>query len=175
MRSLRALFSGLSCTDDDPRTPQHFRRGQPVDLHALVSLHVDELALAHPTREITHQGLGEGGVSADADRLFQLIDNLVSNAVAYGSPATAITVVSRIDADQFSVAVHNQGQAIAASLLSTLFQPMVRGTDIASVTRSVGLGLFIVSEIAKAHGGETRVESSEADGTTFTVVVPRAV
>jgi len=147
---------------------------QPVDLHALVSSHVDELAVAHPTRQIVHRGSGEGSVSADANRLFQLIDNLVSNAVAYGSPASAITVASRIDPDQFSVAVHNQGQAIPPALLSTLFQPMVRGTEIASVTRSVGLGLFIVSEIAKAHGGEALVESSDADGTTFTVVVPRS-
>lgn len=148
---------------------------QPADLHALVSTHVDELALAHPTRQIVHRRSGEGSVSADADRLFQLLDNLVSNAVAYGSPAAAITVASSIGPDQFSVAVHNHGQAIDARLLPTLFQPMVRGTDMASVTRSVGLGLFIVSEIAKAHGGEARVESSELDGTTFTVSIPRSV
>lgn len=145
-----------------------------VDLHAMVSSHVDELALTHPTRQIALRSLGEGDVSADADRLFQLIDNLVSNAVAYGSPSTAITVLSRIEPEHFSVAVHNHGQAIPAVLLSTLFQPMVRGTDIASASRSVGLGLFIVSEIAKAHGGEVRVDSSDADGTTFTVVIPRA-
>ena len=76
----------------------------------------------------------------------------------------------------FSIAVHNHGSVIPAALQPTLFQPMVRGTDVASVGRSVGLGLFIVSEIAKAHGGEIRVDSSDADGTTttFTAVMPRS-
>jgi sigma-B regulation protein RsbU (phosphoserine phosphatase) len=147
---------------------------QPIDLHALVSAHVEELALAHPGRRIVHRRLGEGRATGDADRLFQLIDNLVSNAVAYGSESTAITVTSEIVSGEFSIAVHNHGPVIPAAVLPTLFQPMVRGTDIASASRSVGLGLFIVSEIAKAHGGEVRVDSSDTDGTTFTVVIPRS-
>jgi sigma-B regulation protein RsbU (phosphoserine phosphatase) len=147
---------------------------QPIDLHALVSAHVEELALAHPSRRIVHRRVGEGRATGDADRLFQLIDNLVSNAVAYGSESTAITVTSEIVSGEFSIAVHNHGPVIPAAVLPTLFQPMVRGTDIASASRSVGLGLFIVSEIAKAHGGEVRVDSSDTDGTTFTVVIPRS-
>jgi sigma-B regulation protein RsbU (phosphoserine phosphatase) len=147
---------------------------QAIDLHALVSAHVEELALAHPSRRIVHRRLGEGRATGDADRLFQLIDNLLSNAVAYGSASSAITVTSEIAPGVFSIAVHNHGPAIPATVLPTLFQPMVRGTDIASASRSVGLGLFIVSEIAKAHGGEVRVESTDADGTTFTAVIPRS-
>ncbi|MFS8063323.1 MAG: ATP-binding protein [Luteimonas sp.] len=146
---------------------------QPIDLHALVAAHVAELAMAQPTRQIVHRRLGEGSASGDADRLFQLIDNLVANAVAYGSAAAPITVASDIAPGWFSIAVHNHGPAIPAALLPTLFQPMVRGTDMASGNRSVGLGLFIVSEIAKAHGGEVRIDSTDADGTTFTVVIPR--
>jgi light-regulated signal transduction histidine kinase (bacteriophytochrome) len=96
------------------------------------------------------------------------------NAVAYGAESTAITVTSEIVSGEFSIAVHNHGPVIPAAVLPTLFQPMVRGTDIASASRSVGLGLFIVSEIAKAHGGEVRVESTDADGTTFTAVIPRS-
>jgi sigma-B regulation protein RsbU (phosphoserine phosphatase) len=147
---------------------------QPIDLHVLVSAHVDELALAHPSRGIVHRQLGEGRATGDTDRLFQLVGNLVSNAVAYGSATSAITVTSKVAPSEFSIAVHNHGPAIPATVLPTLFQPMVRGTDIASVNRSVGLGLFIVSEIAKAHGGEVHVDSTDADGTTFTVVIPRS-
>jgi sigma-B regulation protein RsbU (phosphoserine phosphatase) len=147
---------------------------QPIDLHALVSAHVDELALAHPGRRIVHRRLGEGAATGDADRLFQLIDNLVSNAVAYGSESSAVTVTSEFAPGVFSIAVHNLGPAIPATVRPTLFQPMVRGTDIASAHRSVGLGLFIVSEIAKAHGGEVRLDSTDSDGTTFTVVIPRS-
>jgi sigma-B regulation protein RsbU (phosphoserine phosphatase) len=147
---------------------------QPIHLHALVSAHVDELAMAHPSHRIEHRRQGGGSAVGDPDRLFQLIDNLVSNAIAYGSAAAPITIASAIADDGYSIAVHNRGPAIPAALQPTLFQPMVRGTDAGSVSRSVGLGLFIVSEIAKAHGGEVRVDSTDAGGTTFTVLIPRS-
>jgi phosphoserine phosphatase RsbU/P len=69
--------------------------------------------------------------------------------------------------------VHNMGQPIPAELLPTLFEPMVRGTDVESVNRSVGLGLYIVSEIARAHRGVVRVTSSASEGTTFVVTMAR--
>ena len=55
-----------------------------------------------------------------------------------------------------------------------LFEPMVRGCDQVNADRSVGLGLFIVSEIAKAHGGTVSVTSTLESGTLFTVVIPQA-
>lgn len=58
------------------------------------------------------------------------------------------------------------------ALLANLFEPMTRGTDQASQVRSVGLGLYIVRELAKVHGGDVAVSSSAAAGTTFTVTLP---
>jgi sigma-B regulation protein RsbU (phosphoserine phosphatase) len=99
---------------------------------------------------------------------------LVSNATTYGRSDAPITVTSTIAADKFTIAVHNFGSPIAAETLTTLFEPMTRGTHASSAKRSVGLGLYIVSEVAKAHGGTTHVSSSAEAGTTFTASFPRA-
>lgn len=147
---------------------------EDIDLHALMGETVDELRTVYPGRKLKHRGLGQGPCRADPNRLEQLIGNLVSNAVAYGAPEKDVTVTSSLSADSFVVAVHNEGSPIPESSQAGLFLPMARGTDTSSSGgRSVGLGLFIVSEIAKAHGGLARVQSSLEQGTTFSVVIPR--
>ncbi|MDB5928757.1 MAG: sensory box histidine kinase [Polaromonas sp.] len=138
----------------------------PVQLHQLMSESVEELAAAYPGRQLEHRHEGEGSCTADADRLMQLIGNLVSNAMAYGAPDRPVVVASRFVAGGFEVSVHNEGKPIPAELMGSLFAPMVRGAG-SQASRGVGLGLFIVSEIAKAHGGAVVVESSAEAGTTF--------
>ena len=142
-------------------------------LHATIADVVDELSQAHPGRRLVHQAQGEGDCVADADRVAQLVGNLVGNAMAYGDAASPVTVRSAISADEFRLSVHNSGQPIPQPLQAVLFEPLVRGAGEAGASRSVGLGLFIVREIAKAHGGRVNVESDEAAGTTFTAVFPR--
>jgi sigma-B regulation protein RsbU (phosphoserine phosphatase) len=143
-----------------------------LDLHALVATIVAELTLAFPERHILHRLAGEGDVIADPDRVAQLLGNLVGNAMAYGTPEGTVTVRSLIDEDCASVSVHNTGTAIPADRIEALFEPMVRGVPEASSARSVGLGLFIVKAIAKAHEGDVQVVSSPATGTEFTFSFP---
>jgi sigma-B regulation protein RsbU (phosphoserine phosphatase) len=147
---------------------------ETIDLHLLVAEAVEELALAYPGGHLRHVSDGVGECEADASRLEQLIGNLVSNAATYGSPGLPITVTSTIHADGFSIAVHNSGVAIPTEMLSSLFEPMTRGAQASSAKRSVGLGLFIVSQVTKAHGGNTEVRSSLEEGTTFTAWFPRS-
>ncbi|MFJ3368307.1 ATP-binding protein [Pseudomonas sp. NPDC086251] len=142
-----------------------------VDLHAFVSLSVDELRIAFPDATLLHQRSGSGSAYLDADRVQQIIGNLVANSVGYGDLKQPIIITSRVEADQAVVSVHNQGAVIPASLMATLFEPMTRGTT-DSDTRSVGLGLFIVREIARSHGGDVAVRSSAEEGTTFDVHFP---
>jgi sigma-B regulation protein RsbU (phosphoserine phosphatase) len=149
-------------------------RPDSIDLHTVVAEAVQELALAYPGHELRHVQNGGGECRADASRLEQLVGNLVSNATTYGRSDAPITVTSSIVADKFTIAVHNFGSPIAAETLATLFEPMTRGTHASSAKRSVGLGLYIVSEVAKAHGGTTHVSSSAEAGTTFTASFPRA-
>jgi sigma-B regulation protein RsbU (phosphoserine phosphatase) len=145
-----------------------------VDLHALISLSVDELRIAFPHVTLLHQYSGEGSAYLDTDRTQQLIGNLVANSVAYGDLRKPIIVTSRLEEGQATVAVHNEGTVIPESTMATLFEPMTRGTQTDNDARSVGLGLFIVREIARSHGGDVSVSSSHEQGTTFDVRFPRA-
>jgi phosphoserine phosphatase RsbU/P len=144
---------------------------RPLDLHALVAADVEELSVAYVGQKIIHQRAGKGKCKGDADRLSQLIGNLVSNAVAYGDGAP-ITVASDIEGERFQISVSNGGSPIPPHVLPELFKPMVRGTSKNSGKRSVGLGLYIVSEIVQAHGGSIEVTSSASEGTRFTATFP---
>ena len=97
----------------------------------------------------------------------------MSNAVAYGAAGAPVTVTSTTDDTGFSIAVHNEGEPVPEGLRASLFQPMVRGVDSGSETRSVGLGLYIVAEVARAHGGSIQLASSNANGTEFLARFPR--
>lgn len=139
----------------------------PVDLHALVAKVVDELAPAFPGRTLRLKSVGAGTCTADADRIAQLVGNLVANAMTYGAADRDVTVTSWLVGSTASVTVHNEGPPIPTELQSAIFEPMVRGEQEGSSARSVGLGLFIVRAIAEAHGGMVNVRSSTEGGTTF--------
>ncbi|WP_240788584.1 PAS domain-containing sensor histidine kinase [Ramlibacter henchirensis] len=145
----------------------------PIALHQAIADALDELGQAFPGRELVHEAEGEGECAADPDRIAQLLGNLVGNAMAYGQADAPVRVRSVIGPRAFELSVHNRGAPIPPSLQAHLFEPLVRGTAASGATRSVGLGLFIVGEIAKAHGGRVAVTSSEEQGTTFTASFPR--
>ena len=145
-----------------------------IDLHAVISESLDELAQAFPGRKLRHERQGEGLCMVDADRLAQLVGNLVANAMVYGKPDAPVMVRSSVNPASFTVEVHNEGPVIPAQMQADLFKPMARGeASLASSGRSVGLGLFIVSEIARAHGGRVSVESTAEHGTKFSADFPR--
>jgi len=145
-----------------------------VDLHALIADCCEELRLAWPGRMLMHVSEGEGSGTADPDRLAQVVTNLVSNALTYGDPKHPITVRSTVAPSVLQLAVHNLGACIPADLLPHIFEPLRRGEQQVKLgSRSVGLGLYIVREIASAHGGTVTVTSTAEDGTTFTVTTPR--
>jgi len=141
----------------------------PVDVHALVGECLEELRLVFPGRVLSQRCVGRGMFMADRDRLCQLLGNLLTNALDYGEGE--VTVTSHVET-QVLISVHNQGAPIAPHLLGNLFEPMVRGQHERGRPGSVGLGLFIVREIARAHCGEVRVNSSVEQGTTFTATFP---
>lgn len=145
----------------------------PIALHAVVAEVVDELAQAFPGRSLVHHAQGEGECLADADRIAQLVGNLVGNAMAYGEAGSTVTVRTEIGVESARLSVHNGGRPIPPQLQASLFEPMVRGGGEGGANRSIGLGLFIVREIAKAHGGRVDVGSSAERGTTFTATLPR--
>ncbi|MDY7226255.1 PAS domain-containing protein [Hyalangium rubrum] len=146
---------------------------KPLDFQAAVRQVLEEVQAAHPERLIAFDGRGDPRGSWDADRLAQVVTNLVNNALAYSPPETPVRVETRGEEREVLLCVHNQGPPIPSDMLPLLFEPMRRGTEQGSAGRSIGLGLFIVDSIVRAHGGRIEVRSDEATGTTFTVHLPR--
>jgi sigma-B regulation protein RsbU (phosphoserine phosphatase) len=147
---------------------------QSVDIHRVVAEAIEELRLAFPERTVIHVQHGGGQSSADPDRLLQMLGNLVGNAMAYGAVDQPVTITTRVGIDSFAIEVHNSGKPISQDLLPVLFEPMTRGTPTGGGQRSVGLGLFIVKDIVRAHRGSVEVTSDTATGTLFRVEFPRA-
>ena len=145
---------------------------KPTNLHQVADKAVEELMLAFPDRTIRHVRAGDGSVDADPHRLSQLLANLVSNALKYGDAEGTVTVTSSVSAGAAQLAVHNIGPVVPPALAATMFDPMVRGGTSDDSARSVGLGLFIVRAIARAHRGDVSVASSSDTGTQFTVTFP---
>jgi phosphoserine phosphatase RsbU/P len=107
------------------------------------------------------------------DRLAQVVENLLVNALRYGEPIIPTTIRTGGDRETPLLEVHNCGAPIAAEGRAHLVRPMQRGVSGADkATRSVGLGLYIVHQIVQGHGGAIDVYSG-ADGTTFTIRLPR--
>jgi signal transduction histidine kinase len=139
---------------------------QVVDLGELVRAAVREHAAGH---DIAIDDQPAAPISIDPERITQLLDNLVTNALRYGTGRVTIRL-SR-EADRAAIAVHNGGEPIPPGKLATLFDPYRRATRSQG---GVGLGLYIVDQIARAHGGSVHVTSSAEAGTTFTVQLPAA-
>jgi signal transduction histidine kinase len=139
-------------------------RRELVDLRELCHVAVREHAAS---REIVIEGQLAVPIAIDAERMTQLVDNLVTNAIRYGQGRVTLRI-SR-DADHAVIAVHNYGNPIAPDQLATLFDAYKRA---ARSPGGVGLGLYIVEQIARAHGGTVRVTSTAEAGTTFEVRIP---
>ncbi|RKG99768.1 PAS domain S-box protein [Corallococcus sp. CA053C] len=145
-----------------------------ADLHELARGVVDEVEAAWPTRELRVRRSGEGRGLWDPDRVSQVVQNLITNALKYSAEDTPIEVETLGEDDAVTLSVHNQGPPISPERLDSLFQPLQRGTaEIDRAGRSVGLGLYIVRSIVEAHGGSIRVQSTAEEGTTFTVRLAR--
>jgi signal transduction histidine kinase/CHASE3 domain sensor protein len=146
-----------------------------VDLCSVVSEVVDELRRAYPGRVITWNGGAGVHASADRDRLAQVFSNLIGNAVEHGDPARAVTVTMKSVGDAVEIVVHNEGQPVAPEVLPFLFEPFRRTMARSPGSKGLGLGLYITEQIVRAHDGRVEVSSTAERGTTFVVVVPRAV
>jgi signal transduction histidine kinase len=113
-------------------------------------------------------------ITADAERLVQVVINLVSNAVKF-SPGGRVTVTVERDGDAVRVAVADTGRGIGQADLERIFEPFRQASDtVPDGPRGTGLGLPIARQIVRAHGGELRVASRPGEGSTFWFDVPAA-
>jgi two-component system, sensor histidine kinase and response regulator len=141
-----------------------------TDLGRLAQRVVDELGVAHPGRPLlVEAGGGSSEGHWDEARLAQVLTNLIGNALRHGDPERPVRVRWQGTDDALVLEVHNGG-AIPSSVRDHLFDPFRRGSR---ARDSLGLGLYIVRQIVLAHEGTIDVASSESEGTTFRVRLPR--
>jgi signal transduction histidine kinase len=155
-----------------PLTPLAYDIG-----HVCEAAH-DEVQAAHPDCIFDLEMSGDLRAQIDPARLGQVLSNLLNNAIQYCTKEEPIVLSARGETNVVVIEVMNRGPAIPASALQIIFNPLVRvhaehmtATD--PMSTSLGLGLFIAREIVQGHGGTLRVESSDTEGTVFTIALPR--
>jgi PAS domain S-box-containing protein len=131
----------------------------------LLALYGERIPMNHP-REI----LGYW----DERGLRRAVENLVNNAVKYGSADTPVTVNLKEKNGWVEISVHNQGNPISEADQATLFRQFHRSEAANSGDQiGWGIGLTLVRGVAEAHGGRATVESSREKGTTFYIIIPK--
>ncbi|WP_426208177.1 GAF domain-containing sensor histidine kinase [Massilia sp. TWP1-3-3] len=133
---------------------------QQTSLLAPMMQVIDELRSAYPGRAIDIDFTLAVPVLCDVQRIQQMLSNLLKNALVYGDADSPVLVQCSSQNGIFELAIVNHGPAISQATIDQLFKPFWRASAKAS-NEGLGLGLFIVSEIARSHGGELAVASSE--------------
>jgi sigma-B regulation protein RsbU (phosphoserine phosphatase) len=149
---------------------------QPGDLHSIVRQVVEDFQAAHPDRvfDLQHEGVAQG--LWDSGRMAQVVGNLLSNSITYSPAGSVVRVSTRNEGGAVVLLIQNEGAPIRPDLLPSLFEPMQRASaELNNVSRSIGLGLYIVKHVVEAHGGTVGVRSEPATGTELRVRLPLQV
>lgn len=153
------------------------RLGSGIDLHRrvaslqpILSQVVGELEAIEPSRVIFCDVDLPEPMSVDEGRIGQMMSNLLGNALTHGDPKAPVRLHASMSDAQLTLWVANAGKPIPEAAMERLFQPFFRG-EVRPSQQGLGLGLYIASEIAKAHGGALTVQSNEFE-TRFTFSMP---
>ncbi len=142
------------------------------DLTVICREVVSEMTAAYPRRDIQFASEGVVRGQCDTDRMEQVVSNLIGNAITHGSDPIVVRV--RDAGDEMELIVESSGPPISETSMARMFEPYSRGIRLypkGEIAPGLGLGLYIVSEIVRAHGGTIAVTSGVR--TAFTVRYPR--
>ena len=146
-----------------------------VDLAALARDAVDDARAVAPDRAITAAADGPVGIRGDADRLRQVLGNLLGNAIAHTPPGTPVEVSVSSSGAEARVEVRDHGPGLPVEDPATLFERFWRAEAGRERGKSgAGLGLAIVAAIAEAHGGRVTAANAPGGGAVFVVSLPAA-
>lgn len=162
----------------------HLGKGIPISPSAMNLTDVcdnlvEEVRTFYPEYQIALEVNCDSDVVWDSARISQAFSNLIANAVQHGSKTDPITITVNGEEEMVVWTIHNNGDVIAPDKLRTIFDPTKRfalrtaNERNHSHSQNLGLGLYITREIIRAHGGKIDIASNEADGTTFTIHLPR--
>jgi signal transduction histidine kinase len=111
-------------------------------------------------------------LEGDRDRLGEVVDNLLSNALKYTPKGERVLVRLSRERDAITIAVRNTGAYIPEDERERLFERFFRASTATTEVPGIGLGLTITKAIVEAHGGKIEAESEPTEGTTFRVRFP---
>lgn len=145
-----------------------------TDLTSVCNDKLRQLRAAYPHRTIDMHIAGDTQGTWDARRLQQMLGNLIENGIKYGAKDLPVRVEVECRDEEVELTVRNSGEPIAPEMLVSVFDPLTRAVkgDPRRREPGLGLGLYIASEVAKAHGGSIEAHSDTAE-TVFTVRLPR--
>ncbi len=147
---------------------------RPLDLCELVEEECQALRLRHPETalDVSYPD-GSMPLESDANRLRQVLTNLLDNAVKYGRGHVSV----RLEREDYSalIAVRDSGAGIPPEDQGHIFEPFYRGSAAAGGARGLGIGLFLAREIVERLGGSVTFESAPGEGTEFRVRLPLPV
>ena len=132
---------------------------ETVQLEPILAHVVAEVVAASPSNRVELQIDLSEPVECDPMRIAQLLSNLVANAISHGEPGGLVKINGILDDSMVEISVSNKGPAIPPAILDRLFQPFIRN-EAGHNRQGLGLGLYICSEIARAHGGGLEVHSA---------------
>ena len=170
-RMKRMIDELLDFTRSRPETGMPIQR-QSTDLASIARHALDEMRPGWTNHHLTLHAAQPCVGSWDPDRLAQVCSNLIANALEHSAPRSPVDVSVSSSAGVAELTVSNLGDVIPETILSTLFEAFRRGKSV-KPSSGVGLGLYIVDQIVRAHGGSIVADSSEA-GTKFTVRLPQS-
>ena len=148
------------------------KRDTKAPLMPVLEQVIGELKLAWPAAIIETDVDIKEPVDCDRTKVGQLFSNLLGNAITHGDPDKPVRVAATTKADgTFELSIANFGPPISSKAMQSLFKPFSRGDR--PTQQGLGLGLFIASEIARAHGGTLSAESTP-ETTTFVFTMPKA-
>lgn len=146
---------------------------QDCDLHSLLKATIEDLSTIHGNRFLLH---GQKDIKGlwDSSALRRVLENLINNAVKYGTEVTPVTILAQEISDMVEIAVHNMGNPLMNEEIENIFEPFQRsGSAHQSSQKGWGIGLTLVKGLAEAHGGRVFVSSSKELGTKFSVIIPK--
>lgn len=149
-----------------------------VRLSEVVDQVFEDVELLATKKKVTlEKEIPEGlpAVYGNAEAIYELFGNLVTNAVKYTLVGGRVTVIATNIADEVMIKVDDNGVGIPPEAIPHIFEEFYRADNVkAEAVEGTGLGLSIVSHILEAHDGSIRVESQEGKGTTFSFTLPVA-
>ena len=147
----------------------------PIDLASLAAEAVTRACILDPGRPITLEAAEPVIVDADSERLRQVIDNLIGNALQHTPPGSPVTVTVTSGPGRGQLTVADQGPGMTAEQASRVFERFYRTDGARTRDRGgAGLGLAIAASLAAAHGGEITVDTAPGRGAAFHVRLPQA-